>query len=246
MSPPTEVPSGQQLFMPPQVQREAERMASLTGVEPIVAYESKATIRITHENGPLRIESVYRRGSRGWQRSGSSLFQDGERREPLESWEEYFKLQEEISTTSCRPASLPTLNPLRQEDSSLPAEIRQNLALMRHRLGGRSDVDVRVGLDGKGRYVLAVSSAKATMHMAFDTYRGNGKKRVCIADTDPIRLVTTDGRDLTEEVQGKLREALAQLLAEPPSVDAAGGGSANAQGAQAGGPASRKGTVLRL
>ncbi|WP_416976962.1 hypothetical protein [Streptomyces sp. T028] len=46
------------------VRHEAATITRRTGIEPTVTYENADTIRITHENGPSRIESLHRRGSR--------------------------------------------------------------------------------------------------------------------------------------------------------------------------------------
>lgn len=240
-----QTPTEQGLVIPLSVQREAETMARESGVKPLITYDSEAAIRLTHVNGRLRIETVVRRGSRGWRRSDYQLFQDGERRPTTASWVEYRALLERLPADAAGPAALPVLTPLGEHDV-LPMEIRQNLSQCEKTLYGRGDISVSVGRDGKGRYVIAVASAKATLHMAFETQRRSGRKGTGIASTNSVRVVTVDGKDLTEEIEGKLKKALARLLAEPPGISTPDVGTGGAQGAQGGGPSDRKGTVLRL
>jgi hypothetical protein len=222
----------------------ADIMTRETGITPVIAHEGEAAIRITHANGRLRIEAVLRRSSRGWKRSDYQVFQDGERRPTPHSWPEYRALVERLCADVAAPAALPALNPI-GDPEKLPVEIRRELRQCETRLNGRDDVSVSVGRDGKGRYVLAIASSKATLHVAFETQYRSGRKGVT-AGTNSVRVVTTDGKDLTDEVEGKLNKALARLLTAPTGSGTAEVGSGVAQGAQGGGPSHRKGTVLRL
>ncbi|MFF7174816.1 hypothetical protein [Streptomyces pseudovenezuelae] len=233
----------QGLFIPLPVLREADLMTRETGVRPVIAYEG-ADIRLTHVNGRLRIETVFRRSSRGWKRSDYQLFQDGERRPVPRSWLEYHALVERLSADADAPATLPALVPI-SDSETLPVEIRKELRQCVTRLNGRDDISVCVGRDAKGRYVLAVTSSKATLHMAFETLYRSGRKGVITASTNPVRVVTTEGKDLTDEVEGKLSKALAQLLSGHPSTSATDASTGRVQGAQGGGPADRRGTVQR-
>ncbi|UIX34289.1 hypothetical protein [Streptomyces sp. GQFP] len=238
-----EVPSGAHEFVPIPVQREAAAMAERTGAEPFIEHKSTSVIHVSHTNGRLRVEVAFRRGSRGWQQSGGRLLKDGKPQECMDVWARYNELAESLPPTADGPAQLPVLPPLGEDE--FPTEIQHSLALLRQRLCGRSDVAVHVGQDDKGRYILVMASPNATVHMVFETQRRHGRKGAKPAGTDPIRVVTADGRDLTDEANGKLKKALSQLLAAPPG---SGGGAdaGGAQEAQAGGPSSRKGTVLRL
>jgi hypothetical protein len=139
----------------------------------------------------------------GWKRSDYQLFQDGERRSTPASWPAYRALLERLPADAAGPATLPVLTPLGEQDA-LPTEIRQNLGQCEKRLAGREDISVSVGRDGKGRYVIAIASSKTTMHMAFETQRRSGRKGAGIASTNSVRVVTADGKDLTEEIEGKL------------------------------------------
>lgn len=94
--------------------------------------------------------------------------------------------------------------------------------------------------------MLVMPSTKATVHMVFEPEWRHGRKGAKLTETDPIRVVTTDGRDLTEEANGKLKKALNQLLATPPGSAGGEADAGSAQEGQAGGPSSRKATVLRL
>ncbi|WP_051105994.1 hypothetical protein [Streptomyces hokutonensis] len=227
------------------MQREADVMTRRTAVSPVITHDGEAAIRLTHVNGRLRIETVFRRSSRGWKRSDYQLFQDGERRLATATWEEYDALLERLSSDASQPAVLPVLTPLSEQDA-LPMEILQNLEQCERRLAGREDIAVCVGRDDKGRYVIAISSSKAALHLAFETQRRSGRKGVCVASTNSVRVVTAEGKDLTEEVQGKLAKALTRLMAEPPGTSTAEAGTGGAQGPQGGGPSDRKGTILRL
>ncbi|MDQ0810210.1 hypothetical protein QFZ63_001924 [Streptomyces sp. B3I7] len=239
-----QVPSIQGLFIPLPVQREADLMARQTGVRPVIAYQGAVAIRLTHVNGRLRIETVFRRTSRGWKRSDYQLFQDGKRRPAPRSWPEYRALLERLCADADAPATLPALVPI-ADPETLPVEIRKELRQCETRLNGRDDISVCVGRDAKGRYVLAVTSSKATLHMAFETRYRSGRKGATTASTNSVRVVTTDGKDLTDEVEGRLSEALARLLGGHPSIPAMDVGAGRVQGAQGGGPADRKGTILR-
>ncbi|MFJ9151767.1 hypothetical protein ACIRP7_27775 [Streptomyces sp. NPDC102270] len=150
------------------MKREADLMARRTGVRPVIAYEGAVAIRLTHVNGRLRIETVFRRSSRGWKRSDYQLFQDGKRRPVPQSWPEYRALVERLCSDPGAPAALPALVPI-ADSEMLPVEIRKELRQRETRLNGRHDISVCVGRDGKGRYVLAVTSSKATLHVAFET-----------------------------------------------------------------------------
>jgi hypothetical protein len=228
------------------VQREADTMARATGIRPVITHADRAAIRLTHVNGRLRIEVVFRRSSSGWKRSEYQLFQDDERRATPESWSEYAALLERLPSDAAGPAVLPDLTPL-DEQTTLPAEILRLLGQCQKRLRGREDASVSVGRDSKGRYVLAIGGPKACMHMTFETQRRHGRKCAAIAPTNSIRVVTAEGKDLTEEIQGKLNKALARLLSESPGgAGTTEAGTGSAQGAQGGGPSDRKGTVLRL
>ncbi|MFF0125842.1 hypothetical protein ACFYTG_08985 [Streptomyces mirabilis] len=242
MSTPTELPTAPELLVPLPVQREADEMARQTGAQPAITCDGP-TICLTHDNGTVRIEMVFRYGSRGWKRANFRLFHNSVPVDETPSWDLYRALAKGQSTPGT--ASLPVLTPFGDHDT-LPTEIRQQLAVLQQRLDGRTDITVRVGRDDEGHYVIALASAKATVHMVFECRRRHGSPYAVPASIDPIRVVTADGRDLTRQVQGKLRQALAQLLAAPPGAGAADGGAGLAEGAQAGGPSSRKGTVLRL
>lgn len=240
-----QVPVGQDPFIPLPVQREADIMTRETGTAPVITVEGKAAIRITHTSGRLRIETVFRPGSRGWKRNSYQFFRDGERQPAPDSWPDYLALQERLPSDATGPAVLPALTPL-STGERLPVQIRQNLSQCEKRLGGREDIAVSVGRDGKGRYVLAITGTKATMHMTFETLARSGRKCAVLTGTNPIRVITTDGRDLTEEVQGKLNKALARLISDPPGARTAEGDTGRTQGAQAGGPADRTGTIMRV
>ncbi|MFD0441247.1 hypothetical protein [Streptomyces chartreusis] len=242
MSTRTELPTAPELFVPLPVQREADEMARQTGTQPEITYDGP-TICLTHDSGTVRIEMVFRYGSRGWTRADCSLFYNSVPVDETHSWELYRALAKGQSTPGT--ASLPILTPYGDHDT-LPTEIRQQLAVLQQRLDGRTDITVHVGRDDEGHYVIALGSPKATVHMVFECRRRHGRPYAVPAGIDPIRVVTADGRDLTREIQGKLRHALAQLLAAPPGASSADGGDGQTQGAQSGGPASRKGTVLRL
>ncbi|MFB7270676.1 hypothetical protein [Streptomyces sp. NPDC056244] len=221
-------------------------MAEKTGVEPAIAYDdSNESIRLTHVNGRLRTEILFRRGSRGWQRGDYQVFRDGERiKRP--TWEGYFALLERLPAD---PASLAVLSapaPIAKQ-ATLPVEIRQHLTLCEKRLGDRRDITLSVGLDEKGRYVLVIAGAWATIHITFEARRRNGRKSAVVASTNSVRVVTTDGRDLTDEFQNKLDKALARLMiTDPPVTGTAGVSTGSTQGAQSGGASDRKGTVLRV
>ncbi|MFE9601476.1 hypothetical protein [Streptomyces hokutonensis] len=244
MSDTRQLPTEQKPFIPLQVQREADVMARNTGITPVITYEGEAAIRLTHVNGRLRIEAVLRRSSRGWKRSDYQLFQDGERRPTPDSWPEYRALAERLCGDVAAPAALPILNPI-SDPEPLPVEIRRELRRCETRLHGRDDVSVSVGHDAKGRYVIAITSSKATLHVTFETQYRSGRKAVFAASNNSVRVVTTDGKDLTDEVEGKLSAALARILAGHPGAPAADVGAGRVRGAQGGGPADRKGTVLR-
>lgn len=239
-----QVPSTQRLFIPLPVQREADIMARETGIEPVIAYEGAVAIHLTHVNGRLRIETVFRRSSRGWKRSDYQLFHDGERRLTPQSWPEYHALVERMSADVDAPVTLPALIPV-GDPETLPVEIRKELRQCETRLNGRDDISVCVGRDGKGRYVIAVTSSNATLHVAFETRYRSGRKGATSASTNSVRVVTTDGKDLTDEVEGKLNKALARLLGGHPGAPAMDVGAGRVREAQGGGPADRKGTVLR-
>lgn len=239
-----QAPSVQGLFIPLPVQREADIMARETGVKPAIAHEGAVAIRLTHVNGRLRIETVFRRSSRGWKRSDYQLFHDGERRLTPQSWPEYRALVERLCVDAAVPATLPALVPI-GDPETLPVEIRKELRQCETRLNGRDDISVCVGRDGKGRYVIAVTSSKAALHVAFETRYRSGRKGATTASTNSVRVVTTDGKDLTDEVEGKLNKALARLLGGHPGAPAMDVGAGRVQEAQGGGPADRKGTVLR-
>ncbi|MFG2783825.1 hypothetical protein ACGFY7_39090 [Streptomyces prunicolor] len=210
----------------------------------MITFEGEAAIRITHVNGRLRIETLLRRSSRGWKRSSYQLFQDGERRPTPDSWPEYRALVERLSADADTPAVLPGLDPIDDHDT-LPAEIRRELRQCETRLRGRDGISFGVGRDGKGRYVLAITSSTVTLHVAFETRYRSGRKGVTTASANPVRVVTADGKDLTDEVEGKLSTALARLLAGHPGSSAVDAGAGRVHGAQGGGPEDRKGTVLR-
>jgi hypothetical protein len=219
-------------------------MARNTGITPVITYEGEAAIRLTHLNGRLRIEALLRRSSRGWKRSDYQLFQDGERRPTPDSWPEYRALAERLCTDAGAPAALPALDPI-GDPETLPVEIRKELRRCETRLNGRDNISVCVGRDAKGRYVIAITSSKATLHLTLETQYRSGRKGVTTASTNSVRVVTTDGNDLTDEVEGKLSTALARLLAGHPGAPAVDVGAGRVRGAQGGGPADRKGTVLR-
>ncbi|MFE9880175.1 hypothetical protein [Streptomyces sp. NPDC005784] len=242
MSTPTELPTAPELFVPLPVQREADEMVRQTGAQPAITYDGP-TICLTHDSGTVRIEMAFRYGSRGWKRASCRLFHNSVPVDETPSWERYSTLAKEQSAPGT--ASLPVLTAFGDHDT-LPTEIRQQLAVLQQRLDGRTDITVRIGRDDEGHYVIALASPKVTVHMVFECRRRHGRPYAVPAGIDPIRVVTADGRDLTRQVQGKLHQALAQLLAAPPGAGAADGGAGLAEGAQAGGPASRKGTVLRL
>jgi hypothetical protein len=239
-----QLPAEQQPFIPLQVQREADAIARETGIAPVIAYEGEAAIRITHRNGRLRIEALLLRSSRGWKRSAYQLFQDCERRPVPRSWPEYRALAERLCTDADAPAALPSLDRI-GDPETLPVEIRKELRRCEAHLNGRDDIDVCVGRDDRGRYVLAVTSPKATLHVAFETWYRSGRKGVTTASTNSVRVVTTDGKDLTDEVEGKLNRALARILAGHPGTPAGDAGAGRVQGALGGGPQDRKGTVQR-
>ncbi|CAM5366087.1 hypothetical protein [Streptomyces viridochromogenes] len=242
MSIPTELPTAPVSFVPIPVQREADEMARRTGAQPEITYDG-AIIGLTHESGTARIEVVFRYGSRGWTRADYRLFYNNVPVDETPSWELYRALAKRQSAPGT--ASLPVLAPYGDHDT-LPTGIRQQLAVLQQRLDGRTDITVHVGRDDEGHYVIALVSPKVTMHMVFECRRRHGRPYAVPAGIDPIRVVTADGKDLTREIQGKLRHALAQLLAARPGTSLADGGDGQTQGAQSGGPTSRKGTVLRL
>lgn len=238
-----EVPSEEREFVPIPVRREAAAIAERTGAAPLIEHESTTVIRVSHTRGRLRVEVTFRRGSRGWQHSGCRLLKDGKPKECTDLWAMYDELSKSLPATADGPARLPSLTPL--DEDACPTELRPSFAFLRRRLRGRTDVAVSAGRDDTGRFVLVVASSEATVHMLFETEWRHGRQSVVPATNDPIRVVSADGKDLTEDANGKLKEALSRLLATPPG---SGGGEADAgstQGAQAGGPSSRKGTVQR-
>ncbi|MFF7543335.1 hypothetical protein ACFZCU_06825 [Streptomyces canus] len=213
-------------------------MARKTGIKPAIAHEGTDAIRLTHVNGRLRIETAFRRSSRGWKRSDYQLFQDGKRRPTPQSWPDYRALLERLCADADAPATLPALVPI-GDPETLPVEIRKELRQCETRLHGRDDISVCVGHDTKGRYVIAITSSKATLHMAFETRYRSGRKAATTASTNSVRVVTTAGKDLTDEVEGKLSTALARLLAGhpgTPAVDARGGRVQGSAGRRTGGP----------
>lgn len=239
-----EVPSEEKEFVPIPVRRQAAAIAERTGAQPFIEHESTTAIRVIHTSGRLRVEVPFRRGSRGWQQSGCLLLlKDGKLHEYTDLWATYTELAQSLPPAADGPAHLPVLPPL--DEDEFPTEVQRNLAFLRQRLSGRSDVAVHVGQDDKGRYVLVMASTKATVHMVFEPEWRHGRKGAKLTATDPIRVVTADGRDLTEEANGKPKEALSRLLAAPPGSGAGEADAGNTQGAQAGGPSSRKGTVQR-
>ncbi|WP_328690002.1 hypothetical protein OHA74_12795 [Streptomyces phaeochromogenes] len=240
-----EVPSKEQEFVPIPVQREAAAIAERTGADPLIEHESTTVIRVSHTSGRLRVEATFRRGSRGWKQSGCLLLlKDGKLHDYTDIWATYAELARSLPPAADGPAQLPVLPPL--DEDEFPTEIQRNLAFLRQRLSGRSDVAVHVGQDDKGRYVLVMASTKATVHMVFEPEWRHGRKGAKLTVTNPIRVVTADGRDLTEEANGKLNKALSHLLATPPGSEGGEADAGSAQEGQAGGPSSRKGTVLRL
>nr|WP_319365057.1 hypothetical protein [Streptomyces scabiei] len=238
------VPVAQDAFIPLPVLREVAIMAGETGVKPVITFEGTAAVRLTHTSGRLRIETVFRPSSNGWKRNAYQFFRDGERMPMPKSWEAYRALRERLPPDASGLAVLPALTPL-SAGEPLPLQIRQSLSQCEMRLGGRDDVAVSVGRDGKGRYVLAIAGTKATMHMTFETLVRSGRKCAVLASTDPIRVITAEGADLTEEVQGKLNKALARILPDPPGAASPEADPGRPQGAQAGGPSDRTGTVMR-
>jgi hypothetical protein len=186
-----EVGFGPREFIPTPVQREADLMSRRTGADPLIEHESPTVIRISHESGPLRVEVVYRHGSRGWQQSDCRLLHHGEQLKCTDIWAKYTALAEKLPQGADGSARLPDPAPLGQDE--LPIEVHNSLAVLRRRLGGRSDVVGRIGQDGKGRYVLVVESSKATVHMLFEPERRHGRKSARPAEVDPIRVVPADG-----------------------------------------------------
>ncbi|WP_416969376.1 hypothetical protein [Streptomyces sp. 4F14] len=240
MSPVPDLRSGTK-SVPVLVRREADAMARRTGSAPLVEYESPAVIRVSHVSGTLRVEAVYQHGSRGWQQSGRRLLLDGTRQKCPDVWGKYNALRERLNSDGT--FALPDIVPCGEE--ALPAVMRETLVLARRRLVSRPGVVLSTGRDRQNRYVLVLTSVKATVHLLFEPLRRNGRESARPAAIDPVRMVTADGEDLTEEVNGKLHKALAHLHAEPaPGADDSGTGGT--QDSPAGGPSSRKGTVLRL
>lgn len=129
-----------------------------------------------------------------------------------------------------------------------PTRPANKFGLLRRALSGKEPAPViTLGLDDGGRYVIEVKSPKATMQLAFDTARRSGAPFATLALEDPIRLVTADGTDHTKEIDGKLDKALSRLApADNPAGEGPEGTGGASQTARAGGPQSRKGTVLRL
>ncbi|MET8981665.1 hypothetical protein ABZX85_39335 [Streptomyces sp. NPDC004539] len=227
--------------LPVPVRCEADAMARRTGSPPLVEHESPALIRVSHISGALRVEAVYQHGSRGWKQSGRRLLLDGTRHKCPDVWGKYDALSERLNSDGT--FALPEIVPCGED--ALPTVIRENLAIARRRLAGRPGIALSTGRDARNRYVLVLTSVKATVHLLFEPLRRNGQESAQPALIDPVRMVTADGEDLTEEVNGKLHKALARLYAEPaPGAD--DGGTGAAQDSPAGGPSSRKGTVLRL
>ncbi|WP_159047813.1 hypothetical protein [Streptomyces sp. WM6378] len=226
-------------------------------MRPTVTRET-GVIRITHGHERLRVETVFRRRAKGWKRASSTLYQDGERRPTVSSWEAYAELFQELAgeqPARLEPEEVATLKPaelqsphLVPEDSKVPIQVRQQTEGLRRALSAKEPAPViTLGLDDRGRYVIEVKSPKATMQVFFDTGRRSGARFATLALDDPIRLVTADGTDHTKEIDGKLEEALSRLAqADHPEVEEAEGTKGASQSARAGGPQSRKGTVLRL
>lgn len=238
--PPAGLRSGTKI-VPLAVQREADSVTRRTGTVPRIDHPSPTTIRVIHISGTLRVEAVYEYGSRGWQRSAHHLLRNGVRQQcTTDVWGKYHALSERLGPDG--EFALPGIVPCREE--LLPADMRQSLAVMRRHLAGKPGVLLSTGRDARGRYVLALTSAEYSLHMLFEPWRRNGGLSARPVKVDPCRLVTADGEDLTEEINGKLRKALARFSGDPSDTDETGTGGA--QDAQAGGPSSRKGTVLRL
>ncbi|MGW0876775.1 hypothetical protein ACWD3Z_40855 [Streptomyces sp. NPDC002740] len=137
-------------------------------------------------------------------------------------------MSESLLLTAGGPAQLPTLTPL--DKDACPTELRPSFAILRRRLHERTDVAVSAGRDDKGRFVLVVASSEASVHMRFETEWRHGRQFASPATIDPIRVVTADGKDLTEEANGELKEALSRLLAAPPGSGASEAVADSAQG----------------
>ncbi|GGU39433.1 hypothetical protein GCM10010289_70450 [Streptomyces violascens] len=238
-------------YIPPAAQKEADWLGEHTGTEAEMSHDGTGVIRISHGHSRLRVETIYRKSSQGWKRSSSQLFQDGEKRPPVGSWGEYAALFAELSegtdhTDQDSSAALPTLAPI-PDGTRLPVEIHQQVSGLKQALADREGVEITTGVDDKRRFVIEVLFAKATMQLVFETERRSGAKRAALAAKDSIRLVTSDGVDHTKEINGRLDAALDRLTqAGPAHSGTAEGPTGSEQGPQAGGPAARKGTVLRL
>ncbi len=129
-----------------------------TGTDPLIEHEAPTVIRISHESGPLRVEVVYRRGSRGWQQSDCRLLQNGGSTSARTSGPSTLHWPRSWAQGADGPARLPDPAPLGKDE--LPTDVHNSLAALRRRLGSRSDVAVCIGQDGKGRYVLALESSR--------------------------------------------------------------------------------------
>lgn len=227
-------------FIPLTVRNEADWLLEHTGVEATVTRESTGVIRISHGHARLRVETVYRAARTGWRRASSRLYQDGKRRDNV-SWDAYPALFETLRGEGPQPTTespgLVDLTPL-PSGAAVPAQVRAELAQLETGFREKPGFELSVGRDDQQRLVAQATMTSGTLQLIFETKRRSGKWFSTVIDS---RLVVADGVDCTSELEAT--ECLAEFLVSRGAVSDGAGPGGHRTGS---GPASRKGTVLRL